>query len=176
MLNNHYIKNGSGITREDFVEYVSNQVWLRLNYFWPKKEKFKNRIDLLLDINKTWFSVSGSDNYTLFISPVATGLAALFGIFIPLLIQRHEAMGTLAMSVVSELYRNLSEFEYMQQQFEKDYFEQEPDAEPTEHNRQSMEMGKIIGAAQRLDSALEDIAYRGIMNSRELLGCIRAYI
>lgn len=45
MLNNYYIKNGSGITREDFVEYVSNKIWPRLNYFWPRKERFKNRVD-----------------------------------------------------------------------------------------------------------------------------------
>lgn len=121
---------------------------------------------LLLDINKAWFRADGSGNFTLFISPIATGLVALFSILIPLQTQRREAMTTLSMSVTSELYRNLSEFEYLEQQFEKDYFKEDPETQPTEHDRQSMEMGKITAASQRLSSALEDTAYKGVMNNR----------
>lgn len=48
MLNNYYINNGSGLSRDEFVNYVCNKMWPRLLYFWPQKDKFHNRINLVL--------------------------------------------------------------------------------------------------------------------------------
>jgi len=48
MLKDYYINNGSGISREEFVDYVAGKIWPRLYYCWPKKGKFRNRINLEL--------------------------------------------------------------------------------------------------------------------------------
>ncbi|KKR15349.1 MAG: hypothetical protein UT43_C0002G0006 [Parcubacteria group bacterium GW2011_GWC1_39_29] len=48
MLRNYYINNGFGISREEFVKYVADKIWPRLYYCWPKKEKFRNLINLEL--------------------------------------------------------------------------------------------------------------------------------
>lgn len=122
---------------------------------------------LLLDVNKGWFRTTSDANYEIFISATITGLVAALAIIIPLRIQRQAAIKTLSMVVSSELYRNLSELEYADQEFKKDYTQQPPfTGAATQKDRQTMEMSKTMGAAARLDAALEDTAYNGMMSSR----------
>lgn len=122
---------------------------------------------LLLDFNRWWFSGLGGKNFETFISAAITGLVAALAIIIPLRLQKKAATKTLSMVVSSELFRNLSELEYADQEFKKDYNQIPPaTGAATSQDRQTMEMSKIMGAAARLDAALEDTAYKGMMSSR----------
>jgi hypothetical protein len=121
----------------------------------------------LLSFNRGWFGGSGGHNFEIFISAAITGLVAALAIIIPLRIQKKAATRTLAMVVSSELYRNLSEMEYADQELKKDYNKQPPAAGSADpKGQQSMEMGKVIGVAARLDAALEKTGYNGMMSSR----------
>ena len=122
---------------------------------------------VLLGFNRGVFSGSGAKNFEIFISAAITGLLAALAIIIPLRLQKRSATKTLTIVVSSELYRNMSELEYANKQLKKDYNEESSTvgvANPKE--QQSMEMGKIMGMAARLDAALEDAGYIGMMSSR----------
>lgn len=144
------------------------------------KEAIKRRADIpnlvllvllgtlvLLSFNRGLFGGAGGHNFEILISAVITGVVAALAIVVPLRLQKQSATKTLTMVVSSELYRNLSELEYADQQLKKDYNEEPPTAgTASPRGRQSMEMGKIMGMAARLDAALEDAGYSGMMSSR----------
>jgi len=121
----------------------------------------------LLVLNRGIFRGSGVKNFEIFISAAITGLVAVLAILIPLRQQKQSATRTFIMMVSSELYRNLDELEYAKQQLTS-----------VEHNltteynteslrdQQSVEMGKIIGMSARLEAALEDASYSGMISSR----------
>lgn len=122
---------------------------------------------LLLDFNRGWFGKPDANNFDIFISAAITGSIAALAIIVSLRIQRRSAIRTFSMVVSSELYRNLSELEYADQEFKKDYHQQPSvTGTATPKEKQTMEMSKIMGAAARLDAAIEDTAYNGMLSSR----------
>ena len=49
ILNDYFIDNGRGLSREDLVVYVAaKKLWPRLYYLWPREDKFRNRVDQAL--------------------------------------------------------------------------------------------------------------------------------
>jgi len=49
ILEEYNLNNQYGITRQDFVAFITeNKLWPRINYFWYKKNKFSRKVDAVL--------------------------------------------------------------------------------------------------------------------------------